>query len=200
MEKKWKSSGAALDKLAYIDQREICVDMANDKRTLYYNEVISSKKNDMQALFKIANNIFDKNKRSHSLPQHDNAVNLANQFNDFYCDKIQQIRQKIPNTSFCRKKYFSLFNGAPLNTFRPTTVDELSKILKASGIKTSFHDILPAHILKQVIELLLPYFCKIVNKSLSSGSVEGLKESIVNPLGLILKFLKIIGLFQIYCF
>ena len=29
---------------------------------------------------------------------------------------------------------------------------------------------------------LLPYFCKIVNKSLSNGSVEGLKESIVNPL------------------
>ena len=107
---------------------------------------------------------------------------MANQFNDFYCDKIQQIRQKITNTSFCRKKHFSLFNGAPLNTFRPATVDELSKILKASGIKTSFHDTLPAHILKQVIESLLPNFCKIVDKSLSSGSVEGLKESIVNPL------------------
>ena len=182
LEKKWKSSGAASDKLAYIEQREICVDMANDKRTIYYNEVISSKKGDMQALFKIANNIFDKNKGSHSLPQHDDAVNLANQFNNFYCDKIQQIRQKVPITSFCRKKYFSLFNGVPLIIFRPTTVEELSKILKTSGIKTSFHDTLPAHILKQVIESLLPYFCKIVNKSLSNGSVEGLKESIVNPL------------------
>ena len=44
LEKKWKNSGAASDKLAYIEQREECVDMANDKRTLYYNEVISSKK------------------------------------------------------------------------------------------------------------------------------------------------------------
>ena len=75
-----------------------------------------------------------------------------------------------------------IFNGTKLGCFRPTTVHELRKILKESGIKTSFNDILPANILKQVIEELLPHLCELVNKSLKTGSVEGIKESIVVPL------------------
>ena len=37
-------------------------------------------------------------------------------------------------------------------------------------------------ILKEVIDALLPYICDLVNKSLASGSVEGMKESVVVPL------------------
>ena len=70
----------------------------------------------------------------------------------------------------------------PVGFFRQTTVQEISEILKVSGIKTSFNDILPARILKLVIESLLPYLCELVNKSLTTGSCEGMKESIVGPL------------------
>ena len=69
-----------------------------------------------------------------------------------------------------------------MDTFAPTNVAELQEILKESGIKTSFQDILPASILKEVIDTLLPYICDLVNKSLASGSVEGMKESVVVPL------------------
>ena len=41
---------------------------------------------------------------------------------------------------------------------------------------------LPAKILKQVIDALLPHICNLVNKSLVTGSCEGLKESVVVPL------------------
>ena len=54
--------------------------------------------------------------------------------------------------------------------------------MKNSSIKTAFHDVLPAYVLKQVIDSLLPYICQLVNKSLSTGSVEGLKQAVVNPL------------------
>ena len=69
-----------------------------------------------------------------------------------------------------------------MDCFIPATVQELREILKTSGIKTSFNDVLPANILKQVIEELLPYLVDLVNKSLLTGSVEGIKESIVVPL------------------
>ena len=182
LERKWKSSGLCSDKIAYFEQRDKCVDMAKEKRTIYFNETIESKKGDMQALFKMANKIFDKNNGSYSLPQHDNATNLADQFNNFYSDKVQQIRKKIPKSNFDKQRYSINFTGIPLHSFKPTTVVELREILKTSGIKTSFHDILPASVLKQVIDTLLPYICILVNKSLSTGSVEGLKESVVNPL------------------
>ena len=182
LERKWKSSGLNSDKIAYFNQRDNCVDMANDKRTVYFNELIEINKGNVQALFKMANKIFDKNSGSRSLPQHENATSLADQFNNFYSEKVQQIRKKIPKSNFDMQKYSTTFTGIPLFSFKPATVAELQEILKTSGIKTSFHDILPASVLKQVIDSLLPYICKLVNKSLSTGSVEGLKEAVINPL------------------
>ena len=182
LERKWKKSHLNSDKKAYIEQRDKCIELSKDKRILYFNEIIKSNKGNMQALFRIANSIFDKNCSSHSLPQHNDAKNLADQFNTFYYEKVNKIRKQIPQTNFDMEKYSKPFNGMPLSIFRPTTIAELSEILKSSGIKTSFHDILPAQLLKKVVDSLLPYFCFLVNQSLSTGSVEGLKESVVNPL------------------
>ena len=60
----------------------------------------------MRALFKIANNIFDKNKGSNSLPQHDNALILANQFNDFFVKKINKFGKKSLTQVFVEKTFF----------------------------------------------------------------------------------------------
>ena len=181
LERSWKESGLPCDKKAYTKQRNFCNKLSNDKRITYFSEKIQSKKGDMRALFGVANNLFDNKKSSGILPQHSDSKLMANQFNNFYNDKVQQIRSNIPKTQFDRQKYCFPFTGIPMTSFRPTTVSELSEIIKTSGIKTSFNDILPAHILKQVIEALLPYFCDLVNKSLATGSAEGMKESIVNP-------------------
>ena len=182
LERSWRGSGLSVDKTAYIEQRKLCVKMSIDKRTKYYSELIVSKKGDQRALFNIANKLFDKNKSSGVLPQYEVPKQLANHFNDYYLNKVQQLRHKIPTTGFDRQKYTFRFNGSTLDAFRPTTVQEISAILKTSGIKTSFHDILPAKLLKQVIDKLLPYICDLVNKSLTTGTVEGIKESIVLPL------------------
>ena len=180
LERKWKKSGSAEDKTLYVQQRKLCSEMCKAKRTNYYSDLISSKSGDTRALFSIMNTVFDKSKSSVSLPQHDNAKDLANSFNSFYIDKVQKIRSNIPATDSVR--FDSLNGDIVLDAFMPTTVPELRKIIKESAIKTSFHDILPAKLLKQVIEDLLPHICDLVNKSLTTGSVEGMKESIIIPL------------------
>ena len=180
LERKWKKSGLTEDKTAYVNQRKICAKMSFDKRSQYYSDLITNKKGDQRALFNIVNNVFGKNKTS-VLPAHSNDIELANTFNSFYIDKVEQLRNKIPVTSDKQSEY-TIFNGTPMDTFEPTNVAELQEILKESGMKTSFQDILPASILKEVIDALLPYICDLVNKSLASGSVEGMKESVVVPL------------------
>ena len=182
LERAWKKSGQAIDKKLYVAQRELCVQMSSAKRSKYFSDKIESKRGDQRALFKIVNTLFDKNKSSGTLPQHSDSNELANKFNHFYLDKVQQLRHKIPQTNFNRDQYSVRFNGTILDSFRPTTVDEIKGILKSSGIKTSFHDILPASVLKQVMDELLPHLCIMVNKSLETGSVEGIKESIIVPL------------------
>ena len=182
LERKWKKSGLTADKKQYVIQRECCAKMSRDKRSKYYHELIESKRGDQRALFNIVNNLFDKNKSRGVLPHHNDSAELANSFNEYYLNKVQQLRNKIPLYKNSTSQSGTNFNGTILDCFRPTTVQELKEILKTSGIKTSFNDILPASILKQVIDELLPHLCDLVNKSLVTGSVEGIKESIVVPL------------------
>ena len=179
LERKWKRSGLPEDKSLYVQQRQFCSKMADDKRSKYYSELINSKSGDSRALFSVINKLFDKSKSS-ALPQHDNAGELANNFNNFYIDKVSNLRSNIPVTNSTTSIH--QYNGIMLDSFVPTTVIELRAIIKESGIKTAFHDILPAKILKPVIEELLPHICDLVNKSLSTGSVDGINESIVIPL------------------
>ena len=49
-------------------------------------------------------------------------------------------------------------------------------------IKTSPIDPLPGKLLAKCIETILPMLVFIVNKSLSEGSVEGLKHSVITPI------------------
>ena len=49
-------------------------------------------------------------------------------------------------------------------------------------IKTSFDDLIPVPVLKLVIESLLPYLLELVNLSLETGDISGLKESVIIPL------------------
>ena len=49
-------------------------------------------------------------------------------------------------------------------------------------IKTSFDDPLPASVYKPSIETVLPYLLELVNTSLSTGDISGLKESTITPL------------------
>ena len=49
-------------------------------------------------------------------------------------------------------------------------------------IKTSPADPIPAMLLKEIIDDLIPHIHIIVNKSLSTGSMEGLKDSIITPI------------------
>ena len=64
----------------------------------------------------------------------------------------------------------------------PTKAEEVREILSDYGIKTSCKDPLPVGILKQVIEEIIPVLVELVNKSLSEGSMEGIKSSVMDPL------------------
>ena len=172
-----------MDKTVYVSQRKLCAKLCNDKRSVYYKDLIASKKGDQRALYKIVNNLFDKNKSSCTLPEHEDPKVLANSFNDFYINKVNQLRSNIPVPNQISYPNISTsFQGTVLYAFRPVSEAELRDILKSSGIKTSFHDKLPAKLLKQVIDELIPHLCTLVNKSLSSGSCDGIKESIIVPL------------------
>ena len=69
-----------------------------------------------------------------------------------------------------------------LYNFEPTTLEELKEIISESGIKCSPADMLPQQLFKDNINSLLPVIVQLVNISLATGNVDGVKLADIVPL------------------
>ena len=186
LERTWKKTKLPDDRLAYINQRENCAELAKIKRAGYYSNLIAKCNGDQKALYSVVSDLLDTRKVK-TLPICENEVELANKFNQFYMNKINNIRESIPYSSESNNEMFNgagykHFQGESFDHFELVTIDELKEIIKSSNTKTSCHDPLPQYMLNNILDSLLPYLCDLVNKSLSTGNMDGVKESIIVPL------------------
>lgn len=207
------------DRLAYVQQRTLCSNLARDKRVSFYTKKISSKEGDQKALFQFSRTLLDKTQSTSQLPDRADDLQCANESNQFFTNKIQRIRDNIPknnnslimssppltdvrhtvNNDYKYNCFLSsskdtvlsalrpaaddeMPNGKILSAFTPTTDDEVLSVLKKSGIKVSPSDPVPAHLLVDSIDIIVPYFTTIINSSLSTGCLDGVKEALVLPL------------------
>ncbi len=70
-----------------------------------------------------------------------------------------------------------------LEHFRPTTVEELNKIIMSGTSKSCELDALPTSLLKKTLSAHLPALCEIVNLSMKTGKFpSSLKTANVTPL------------------
>ena len=106
----------------------------------------------------------------------------ANSFNTFFLSKINSIREELISSSSNTVDDGHTPFANHFHSFELLTIDELREILQEMTIKTSFDDPIPAPVLKLVIESLLPYLLELVNLSLETGDISGLKESVIIPL------------------
>ena len=185
-ERKWKESGISdgPERKAYTDQRAKCAVLASSKRSHFITSLIRKSEGNLSSLFNIVSKVLDK-QESHTLPQFNNEPkHLATKFNEFYVDKVNKIREKIPAIDSSNTVCYdgAAFTGVPLTSFEPTSVGELEQIIKASSVKTAFSDILPSKLLKSVLDNILPYVCDLINLSFKTGSMEGVKEATIFPL------------------
>ena len=171
------------NKPAFNRQNKLCAHLVNDKRKTYYSALFTRlNKTNQQQLFKTFNKLFDRNKSNLSLPSHKDPSSLADSFNNFFLNKVSEIRSSLPTTSTLDPFTSSSSHTFQLSAFDPTSADELRSMIKKYGIKTSTNDPLPAFLIDENLELLLPHFVTLVNLSLSTSSFDGLKEAHVVPI------------------
>ena len=70
--------------------------MARQKREGYFSGEITARAGDQKALFNFSKSLIDKNQKSVQLLDHSNDLDLANEANQFFIDKVQKIRDLIP--------------------------------------------------------------------------------------------------------
>ena len=181
LERKYLRTRSVEDKKRLEEQRLLCVNLSKLKRSEYYKDLLRNAQGDQRKLFNIVSKALDSNSGTDVLPQHSSESELAESFNNFYTEKVNKIRNSLPDTEL-DSSVFTEFQGTILDDFQPITVNELRDIIKESKIKTCPNDPLPSGILSNVIECLLPYICHLINKSFETGSLNGIKESVIRPL------------------
>ena len=95
LERIWKKNRTEENRNNYINQKQVCAEMALTKQTKHYSKLVDGATNSQKSLFKVANELRDRNKKK-VLPNHDDPKKLANDFNNYFVDKIKLIRKSIP--------------------------------------------------------------------------------------------------------
>ena len=180
-EKEYKRSGLEHHKNAFINVRKETTTLAFNKKRDYFATKIDQSNGNSKVLFNCLNTLVDSKKEA-VLPSHDSPLELAEKFKIYFRDKIKNIRESFTLTieEDSQKIYFS--GNSPLASFHPTTEEEIRSIIKTYGVNCSPEDPIPIMLLKNNIDFFLPIWMDLVNLSLSQGSMECLKNAILNPL------------------
>jgi hypothetical protein len=130
------------------------------------------------------------NKKCQSpLPNHSSASDLANQFLDFFEDKVSKIHADLRaaqdnkvandiNDNFKAPECATL-----LESLAPVTEEVVQKLISRFPAKSCSLDPIPTCLLKSCIDVLLPVVTSIVNLSMSTSRMPtSMKKAVVTPL------------------
>ena len=151
------------------------------KKKNYFKKVVDNSHGNPKTLYKMVNNVMDR-KQTNSLPETDDLEELALTFNNFFTEKIVKIRENMSSVTCHNVSEDKDHSTTLLCEFEPATVDEISDIIKETGVKCSPADLLPQHLYEENISNLTPLLTELVNLSLSTGSMDGVKLADVVPL------------------
>ena len=135
---------------------------------------------DSKRLYKLVDEITGK-KSENKLPADKSDRELADEFANFFMEKILKIRDSLKD----QPTYSPLSHGSvpSLDSFKELTDDEVKKIICSMATKSCEIDSLPTKFIKDGLHDILPVITKIVNVSLKNGSfANAWKTATVRPL------------------
>jgi hypothetical protein len=97
-----------------------------------------------------------------------NIPHTADQFNDFFADKVARIRALTANAA---PLTFPAAPSSTLNSFSAITEESLVDLIMRSPCKHSSMDPLPTWLLKQCVSLIPPFLTRLINHSIADSSV-----------------------------
>jgi hypothetical protein len=153
-ERRWFKSKSDADYQLFREIRNETTNMAKLKKQKFYQAKIKNKDGDIKAIFNVVNRDLDR-KQKPPLPDCSDVTSLAKEFNQYFIEKIQKIRETLDSGASLR--YSETAPDLPqapdngdfhfLDEFEPCTTDELRDIIADSGIKCSPSDFVPTEII-----------------------------------------------------
>ena len=179
-EKKFKRTGNLEDKAQYKLLTKQTTSLSQSKKKSYISDKLKSDKS-CKNLYNIVNNLLDNHKEV-TLPAYTSETQLANNFSNYFHEKVGKIRDSITSNNSTTSERATSPNVTPIFEFEPATADELKQIVMSYAVKCSPDDPVPALLLRENIDTFIPHWLEIVNLSLQTGSMECLKSAVIFPL------------------
>ena len=195
LERLYKHTRSSHDHIKFKLQRTKCSLLVDEKRSNFYTNLILTSKGNTKTLFNTYEKLVgDSLNKSRNLPDVDNfgsSFALASSFKKYFSEKVKKAQDHIDNENLRFNTTENVVNEALpdmedtqyLSSFRPCDMPELKEIITKYGIKlTAEIDPLSRSVMSDSLEVLLPHLLDLVNTSLSTGCLDGVKYSFIKPL------------------
>ena len=151
----------------------------------YVDEKVNAANNNTKAKFKIFNKILGKQQEK-LLPAYEQEEELCQEFETFFCNKIENIRSKIINNSANSDTSSPSHDALPLtesfSNFQLLTDEQVVEVVQKLPDKYCTLDPVSSAFFKKCLNALLPYVKYILNTSLGNGVFPSLyKQTLVKP-------------------
>lgn len=180
LERKWRKSRLNTDRQLYIEQRTATNALIEKSKERYYKNEF--KNADCKTMFKKVNDLLNKNVKT--LPIHESAQDLGNDFAMYFHNKIVAINKTLGSDRLDPMvTQPSVPCSYTLSEFNLLSEDDARKAISNAPTKSCTLDPVPTWFLKQNIESFVPIITNIINKSLTTGIFpDSLKHSIITPI------------------
>ena len=185
-ERMYRKNPSSLHHNELINVRNLYKICIREARSSFFSNLFESMSDDIGLIYKTAN-YFVNDKKTRCLPSCTDDLTLANDFTQFFIDKINTIRADIENDSTVniqlRTSLHTQFTGDGLSAFNIVPVDDVIKLVGQMPCKLNSHDPISLDYLKENISCFAEPLHHIVNISLQSGVFpDSLKHGSVSPI------------------
>ena len=163
-ERTWRRAKNPLNRSWLRCQIARCNAVVNNDKSDYYSKLISDNRHDSRKLWREQHKT-SKRVSDATLPSHESEKSLADQFASFFSNKIKKIRGTfIPSGT--ENEVHPPSDPLKITVFSQVSEDAVGKIIKTSPTKSCLLDPWPTFLIKEYIDMLLPFLTKLVNCSL----------------------------------
>jgi hypothetical protein len=180
LERKFRKSGLTVDQQQFELKCAEYNSLLETSKCSFYKSKIEQK--DRNQLFRLVDGFFTTNKPV--LPTYNSLDQLAEDFNDFFINKIRDIRMELFDSSTIQPHHSmeQRILHCEFSEFILPSKDCIKDIISSFSNKTCSLDPIPTHVVKDNINSVLPFITGIVSQSFASGVFPAtLKTSQVRP-------------------
>ena len=183
-ERKKRKTGLVVHIEIYKQARNNVTKLIKQAKASHFYAKLKDAETDSKKMFSLLSTLLNRENRCDSLPDMI-PQEAAKSFSRFFQEKIQTIRKEFNDDPLDTTENFasSVHSSDLLSSFYALSEDQILKLIRESKSTTATVDPAPTKLVLEFTDVLLPVFQKIVNLSLTSGTVPiAFKKAVVKPL------------------